>query len=311
MQKINTSRTLLSVALLGAFAVAPLLTPATQADPPSQAPAYGRKGKDKDKGKKDKGKKDKGKKDKGRDDDRRDNDRDDDRDDRDNYGRNATYTGVVTNVRNNGFDLRSNGRTYTVYTSSVPRDLSEGDEVRVYGRLSNDNDIRNASVRITRNRGNNDGRGNYGDSDRDRDYRTVTGVVTNVRNSREFEIRAGNTTYTVYAVSSTSGLNEGDVVRVYGRRSGNDLRDANVRITDNRDGDRNDNRDGNYETFRGQVVKVRNSREFDIRVGIKLYNVYASSATNDLSIGDEVRVYGSRLGSNDIRNANVSITRNR
>jgi len=41
------------------------------------------------------------------------------------------------------------------------------------------------------------------------------------------------------------------------------------------------------------------------------YNVYASSSTRGLSTGDEVRIYGQRSGDNDIRNSNVSITRNR
>ena len=237
MKKINFSRILLSLALTGAFGVTPLLTPTAQADPPRQAPAYGRRAKDKKdkKTKKDK-KYDKRDDRRDRDDrdrydrDRYDRDRDyRDRYDRDNRRNNATYTGVVTAVRSNGFDLRSNGRTYNVYISSVPRDLSRGDQVRVYGRPYGSNDIRNATVRVI----------------------------------------------------------------------------------SNRDGDRPDNNSNGYQTLRGRVVKIENSRQFDIIIGTKIYNVYASSSTRDLDLGDEVRIYGQRVGSNDIRNANVSITRNR
>ena len=138
MKKINTPRILLTVALLGTFAVAPLVTPLAQADPPRQAPAYGRRAKDK---------KDKNNK---RDKQRKNRDRDDrDRNNRDR----VTYNGTVTNVRSSReFDLRANGRTYNVYASISTRGLSRGDEVRVSGRPYGDNDIRNASVRITRNR---------------------------------------------------------------------------------------------------------------------------------------------------------------
>ena len=251
MQKLNTHRILLSVALLGTFATAPLLTPTAQAKPPKYAPAYGYRNKDK-----------KDKKDKRRDDrrdERRDDRREDRRDDRDRYDRdrydndrdyrdrynrdqrnnrnNATYAGTVTNVRSgNSFDLRANGRTYNVYTaSSLPRGLNRGDEVRVYGRPYGDNDIRNASVRITDNNRNDDPRrddrnnNNYGSA------RNYSGTVLSVKNSREFDVRIDGRTYNVYATSSTSGLSRGDEVRIYGQRYGdNDLRNANVRITRNR-----------------------------------------------------------------------------
>ena len=53
MKKLNTPKTLLGVALMGAFAIAPFMVPTVQADPPRNAPAYGRRAKDK-KDKKDK-----------------------------------------------------------------------------------------------------------------------------------------------------------------------------------------------------------------------------------------------------------------
>ena len=69
------------------------------------------------------------------------------------YGPYRSYKGEVRNLRNNReFDLRIGGETYNVYASSGTRDLNNGDEVRVYGRSYGVNDIRNASVVITRNR---------------------------------------------------------------------------------------------------------------------------------------------------------------
>jgi hypothetical protein len=53
----------------------------------------------------------------------------------------------------NRVDVRINGRVFNVYVSRrVPRNLNRGDLVRIYGRRYGDNDIRNASVSILRNR---------------------------------------------------------------------------------------------------------------------------------------------------------------
>ncbi len=242
MKKLNTPRTLLSVALMGAFAVAPFMAPTVQADPPSHAPAYGRRAKDNKHDKKEKHDK-KDKRDERRD-DREGYDRnryDNDRDYRDrynnnqnNYRNNASYSGTVTNVRSgNSFDLRANGRTYNVYTSSsLPRGLSRGDEVSVYGRPYGDNDIRNASVRITDNNRNDPQRDDNNDGNR---YQTFSGIVTNVRNSREFDVRVGGTTYNVYANNAARNLSRNDEVRIYGQRIGsNDIRNASVTVTRNR-----------------------------------------------------------------------------
>lgn len=194
MKKLNLShKTLLSVALLGGFVAMPLATPVAQADPPAHAPAHGR---------------------------------------RDNNRNNATYTGIVTNVRTgNSFDVRANDRIYNVYTSSsVPRGLSQGDRVRIYGRPYGDNDIRSASVSILDNQRDNDDR-----DDNANGYRSYSGIVSNVRSNREFDIRVGSTTYNVYAASSTPRLSNNDTVRVYGQRVGNnDLRNANATVTRNR-----------------------------------------------------------------------------
>ena len=351
MKQLNLRKTLLSLAVLGSFA-APVATSVAQAAPPDHAPAYGRRAKDKqDKKDKRNDRRDNESYDRNR----YDNDRDyRDRYDLNsaNNRNNATYTGTVTNVRaGNSFDLRANGRTYNVYTpSGVPRGLSEGDTVRVSGRPYGDNDIRNASISILNNRRDNNGRdnnynngrydngrdgnytngrydpngklGGYGNGGRygnnngnSSSYQTYTGVVTNVDNNREFDIRVGGTTYNVYASSSTPRLSKNDTVRVSGQRSGdNDIRNANVTVTrDDRYNDNNGNNGdyGRYQNFTGVVTNVKNDREFDIRIGGTTYNVYASTSTRGLNKNDEVSVYGQRYGDNDIRNANVRITRNR
>ena len=318
--KIN-SRNLLGFALMGAFVGAPLMAPMAQAKPPAHAKAYGR---DKDK----KNKKDKR-------DDRR-NDRDDNydnRDDRnnsgDNYRNDARYTGVVTAVRSgNSFDVRVNGKTYNVYTSgNVPRGLSVGDTVRVAGRPYGDNDIRQATVNITNNTRDNTNRDNR-DNTNYGPYRTYTGTVENAGSGNEFNARVNGRIYKIYTSSSVRNLRVGDTVRIYGQMYNNrDIRNANVTGGGGRNGDRydpnnkgddryNDRNDGgytndNFQTFTGVVTKVRNSREFDIVVNLRTYNVYASQGTNNLNKNDVVRVYGRRFGDNDIRDANVSITRNR
>ena len=68
------------------------------------------------------------------------------------YGQ--SYTGTVTSVRSDqSFDVRIGGGTFNVYTlSRLPRGLSVGDQVRVNGVQQFNNDIRNASVSILRNR---------------------------------------------------------------------------------------------------------------------------------------------------------------
>ena len=235
MKTLNT-RKLLGFALMGAFAISPFLVPSAQADPPRNAPAYGRRAKDK----KDKRYEKEERREERRDREDYDRDRyDRDRDYRDRYNRdqrnkrnNASFNGTVVNVRSgNSFDLRANGRIYNVYTSStLPRGLSKNDEVRVSGRPYGDNDVRNASVRITKNSRNTPRPNNNGQR-----YQTYRGTVTSVRNDREFDVRIGGKIYNVYAASGTRGLNKNDEVRIYGTRFGdNDIRNSKVVITRNR-----------------------------------------------------------------------------
>ena len=393
MKNLTSLRTrVLGVALLTAFAGAPFLSTVTAQAAPK---------------------------------DRRDDRRRDDRgDDRRDTGRDASYTGTVTNVRSgNSFDLNVGGRTYNVYTnSSLPRGLSRGDRVSVSGRSFGDNDVRGASVSILDNnrndsrrddnRGGNNGYGDYrnydgtveillpgnefnariggriykvyatestrdlrvgdpiriyGQLDRDvnirnaritrngngrtndnrpdysrdrdgnwrydpngkigdrrpdynrpdygnqRDFNTYTGEVTDVKNDREFRVRIGGRDYDVYAGNSTRDVRRGDTVSVYGYRFGdNDIRDARVTVTRDRyNEDRGTNDYGPYRTYTGIVTDVKNSREFDVRIDGRIYNVYADNSTRDLNRGDEVRIYGRSFGDNDLRNANVRITRDR
>ena len=240
MNTTKISRALLAAVLTSVFTVAPLMAPVAQADPPRHAPAYGRRAKDAKKRDKKYDKRDQKRDDYDR--DRYDRDRYDrdgdyrnryDRDERNNRN-NAIYSGTVTNVRSgNSFDLRTNGRTYNVYTASgIPRGLSRGDEVNVYGRPYGDNDIRNATVRVTDNNRNDPRRDDNNDGNR---YRTFSGIVTSVRNSREFDVRIGGTTYNVYANNAPRNLDRDDAVRIYGQRTGdNDIRNANVTVTRNR-----------------------------------------------------------------------------
>jgi hypothetical protein len=99
---------------------------------------------------------------------------------------------------------------------------------------------------------------------------------------------------------------------------------------DNRYGNRYDNRyrngynpnwnrpgypSGGYygaQSFTGVVTNVRSDQSFDVRIGGGTYNVYLNNVLpRQLNVGDQVRVYGVRYGSNDIRNASVTIIRNR
>ena len=64
--------------------------------------------------------------------------------------------------------------------------------------------------------------------------------------------------------------------------------------------------------YTGTVTRVRSTQSFDINIGGNIFNVYTVSRTPwGLSTGDTVRVNGVQQYNNDIRNASVSIIRNR
>lgn len=135
-----------TLSAVAAVAAVPFLsaTQTAQADPPRHAPAWGYRDKDRRDYRKDR-----------RRDDRRDrwDRRRDDRRDRWDRNRYETFVGTVTDTHGSDkFDLRVNGRTYNVYPNRNSRRLDRGDVVRVYGQRTGNNDIRNASVAIIRNR---------------------------------------------------------------------------------------------------------------------------------------------------------------
>jgi hypothetical protein len=149
------------------------------------------------------------------------------------WGNYQTFTGTVTEVESNSeFEVRIGGSTYDVYPSGTTQRVNKGDTVRIYGQRSGNNDIRNANVVIISN-GNN---GNWNNNNNNwGNYQTFTGTVTEVKSSSEFEVRIGSNTYDVYQSGTTRRVNKGNIVRIYGRRYGNDdIRNANVVIVRNR-----------------------------------------------------------------------------
>lgn len=85
------------------------------------------------------------------------------------------------------------------------------------------------------------------------------------------------------------------------------------RHDDHRRGDRDRNRDRrDYRTFTGTVDGVDSNSKFELRSGGRTYDVYVSGRLpRGLDRHDVVRVYGYRYGNNDIRNAHVTVIRNR
>ena len=69
---------------------------------------------------------------------------------------------------------------------------------------------------------------------------------------------------------------------------------------------------GYGQSYTGTVTNVRSDNSFDVRIGGSTYNVYTNyDLPRGLSVGDQVRVNGERVGGNDIRQARVSVLRNR
>lgn len=153
--------------------------------------------------------------------DRNDNERDNRWEDRD------VYFGEVTYVRNHrDFEVRSDNRTYRVYSIQSVRDLNRGDRVRISGERANNNYIRNARIDILR--GDNQ---NY----RDNDGVSYVGTVASVRTNRDFDVWVDGFVYNIYTQNPVRELRTGDKVRVNGQRFGsNDIRDASARIVRSR-----------------------------------------------------------------------------
>jgi len=297
--KKNKSSKLLGVLLAGALCATPIILTTAQAAP------------DRSHQQRDQNDKRRGNRNDNRSDNRNDKQR----------NRYQTLAGTVTDLERDSFDLRVGSKTYEVHPSgSLPRQLSKNDQVRVYGQVDDD-DVRNANVTIIRdndqgNNGNHWGGGNWGNR-----YQTLTGVVTDVERD-SFDLRVGNKSYEVHPSSRLpSELSRNDQVRVYGQVDDDDVRNANVTII--RDNDRgnskndrgnskNDRWDTKYQTITGTVERISNCNNFDLKENDRTYRVRLSgNAPGGLSKNDVVRVYGQVYGSNDIRNANIKILRNR
>lgn len=197
--KTGVFKKLLNVALVGAFAISPIvMSSVAQAAPPRHAPAWGYRAKG--------------------------HQGNDHRGNRKEY---RTFSGTVTRVESRSrLKIRVSGREYNVSLSKrAPRHLNRNDRVRVYGYLSGRNDIRNASVAVLNNRPGNNRPGQR--------YRTFSGVVTKVKSNTEFDMRINGKTYNVYlSKRSSQRLRRNDRVNVYGYRYGNnDIRNASVRVT--------------------------------------------------------------------------------
>ena len=81
----------------------------------------------------------------------------------------------------------------------------------------------------------NDRDNNYDRNNSNNGYRTFTGTVRDINSNGQLKVRIGSKTYDVFTNDRLPrGLDEGDVVRIYGVRSGSDdIRNANVSIVDN------------------------------------------------------------------------------
>ena len=295
MKNFHNIRTQIwGIALLVAFTGAPLITATAAPDPNPPASADNAR----------------------RSDDRRNDDRrrDDDnrRDNR--YESASTYRGTVEILLpDNEFNARINGRIYKVYSLGSTRDLRVGDAIDIDGQMDRGVNIRNARVSINRRNDNNDRDNNnwpnFGDNRRD--FNTYTGEVTDVQSDRKFEVRIDGRNYDVTTDSSTRRVNRGDIVRITGRREGNnDIREARLTVTRSND-DRYNNygNDRDARSYDGVVTRVDNSREFEVRIDGRTYRVSSDAALRNLNRGDEVRIYGRRDGNDEIRNADVRVTR--
>ena len=63
--------------------------------------------------------------------------------------------------------------------------------------------------------------------------------------------------------------------------------------------------------FIGVVTKIKNDREFDVRIDNKTYNVYLSAPSAPIRVGQTVGLDGERIGNNDIRSATLLSSRRR
>ena len=211
-------------------------------------------------------------------------------------GRKQTFTGLITKVDSDRrFDLRVGNKTYKVTSSyRLPQEVKRWKMVRVYGIPQRNNEIVDARVDAVNN----------GPDDRGGRIQTFTGTVIQSMSDERFDVRVEDMILKVKtAYRMPRRLDNGDVVRVVGERSGDkSIERARVEVIQRaKDNDRN--RD---ESFTGVITKIKSDRRFEFRVDRKTFDVYtADRLSRYLKEGDVVRVTGRRSGNSDINNARV------
>jgi hypothetical protein len=136
-------------------------------------------------------------------------------------------------------DYKSKDHRYDNNRGRTDNDWNRGRTDNDWNRRHTDNDRNRGRTDNDWNRGRTDNDWNRHRSDNDwnnrSDYRTYTGTVTRVNSNSQFQLRVGGQTYDVSANRRLPALSRGDVVRVYGvRTGGNDINNANVAIVNNR-----------------------------------------------------------------------------
>ncbi len=200
-------------------------------------------------------------------------------------------TGLVESMRgNDGFTFRPDGRkeTYTVRSRNLPRDLRNGDTVRVRGTL-NGTQLDATEVRIVTSGNSGQANGNF----------DVTGTVRSVRNDGfTFRPDGRNDDYTVRGNNFPRDLREGDKVRVRGDVRGRDVTNAQVQDaytsgTSGRDEPKRGVGNGEAVEFDAQINAVKGRRQVQAHLpsGTR-YEIYSDRDLN-LREGDYIRVRGS------------------
>ena len=98
----------------------------------------------------------------------------------------------------------------------------------------------------------------------------------------------------------------------YQDRTGNSPQNNNRFPTGNRGQINGGYQTNGGHTYTGTVTRVRSNTSFDVNINGNTFNVYLDApAPRGLSKGDSVQVRGVQQDKNDIRNASVSLLRNR
>ena len=141
---------------------------------------------------------------------------------------------------------------------------------------------------------------------KNREVRSLEGVVTADRQGRDFTLRLDNGQRVMVRSDEREPrrLSTGDRVRVVGsyRRNQPSVFRADVVIV------LTNQNNNTSQTFTGRVSNVDSDQRFDLVVGNITYNVLTTNRLpRGLNEGDRVRVYGTRTGANDISRATVVV----